>query len=298
MELEVQNHKFEMEQQELEQSLQMKLKMDEHRVRLKMADSEATQGEAEAAAPAAVGEGDQKASKDGEPDEAPSFGTKAKESLDTHDRAEQEDTDVDDWMFDFIGDLMTSPQWEDVIMTFIDEHCEVFFNEEENRLGHKEIHERFKEMVDAVLTANLGTLALTPECFAEACEKARFASRRNKYVFEQLMEWKDFLAFKRLMCKRKMELENEAMQQLHVPAVGPSDDEENKRRQLQMAFKGSQEMSMQQSNMPVNAVVVNATPVSLADKLRELQAARDEELLTESEFQAARQNAIASFIAA
>ena len=33
---------------------------------------------------------------------------------------------------------------------------------------------------------------------------------------------------------------------------------------------------------------------SLVDKLRELQTARDEELLTESEFQAARQNAIAS----
>ena len=32
----------------------------------------------------------------------------------------------------------------------------------------------------------------------------------------------------------------------------------------------------------------------LADKLRELQTARDEEVLTESEFQAARQNAIAS----
>jgi hypothetical protein len=55
---------------------------------------------------------------------------------------------------------------------------------------------------------------------------------------------------------------------------------------------------------PLNAVVVNATPVSLgggggggsnlADKLRELQTARDEEVLTESEFQAARQNAIAS----
>ena len=37
---------------------------------------------------------------------------------------------------------------------------------------------------------------------------------------------------------------------------------------------------------------------SLADKLCELQTARDEELLTESEFQAARQNAIASLIEA
>ena len=37
---------------------------------------------------------------------------------------------------------------------------------------------------------------------------------------------------------------------------------------------------------------------SLVDKLRELQTARDEEILTESEFQAARQNAIASLIEA
>lgn len=52
---------------------------------------------------------------------------------------------------------------------------------------------------------------------------------------------------------------------------------------------------------PVNAVAVDATPApgggggaNLVDKLRELQAARDEGLLTEAEFQAARQTAIAS----
>ena len=50
---------------------------------------------------------------------------------------------------------------------------------------------------------------------------------------------------------------------------------------------------------PLSAVVVGTAlgggdGSSLVDKLRELQTARDEELLTESEFQAARQNAIAS----
>ena len=54
---------------------------------------------------------------------------------------------------------------------------------------------------------------------------------------------------------------------------------------------------------PLSAVVVGTAlgggdGSSLVDKLRELQTARDEEILTESEFQAARQNAIASLIEA
>ena len=107
-------------------------------------------------------------------------------------------------------------------MGFIDENCVVFDSEEENKFEYSIVHQKFQELVDSLLTNHLGNLNVTPEAFAEACERARYASRHNKVVFEQLMAMEDFLTFKKLMVKRNMELELEAvqmMQQESVPIV-------------------------------------------------------------------------------
>ena len=99
-------------------------------------------------------------------------------------------------------------------MGFIDENCVVFDSEEENKFEYSIVHQKFQELVDSLLTNHLGNLNVTPEAFAEACERARYASRHNKAVFEQLMAMEDFLTFKKLMVKRNMELELEAVQMM------------------------------------------------------------------------------------
>ena len=59
--------------------------------------------------------------------------------------------------------------------------------------------------MDALLTTHLDALSITPEDFAEACQKARHTGRDvNKQVFEQLTAMDDFLTFKKLMVKRNM----------------------------------------------------------------------------------------------
>ena len=100
------------------------------------------------------------------------------------------------------------------IMGFIDENCVVFDSEEENKFEYSIVHQKFQELVDSLLTNHLGNLNVTPEAFAEACERARYASRHNKAVFEQLMAMEDFLTCKKLMVKRNMELELEAAQMM------------------------------------------------------------------------------------
>ena len=79
------------------------------------------------------------------------------------------------------------------IMGFVNENCVVFDSEEENKSEYSIVHQKFQELVDCLLTAKLGELSQTPEAFAEACERARYASRHNKVVFEQLMAMEDFL---------------------------------------------------------------------------------------------------------
>lgn len=81
------------------------------------------------------------------------------------------------------------------------------------------IHEKFQEVVEGLLTTHLEEVSITPESFSVACEKARYASRSNKVVFEQLTAMTDFLTFKKLMVKRNMELELEAVQELQQAKV-------------------------------------------------------------------------------
>lgn len=46
-----------------------------------------------------------------------------------------------EWLFDFVMAIFRSPSWEVPIMTFIDENCVVFDNEEESKVSHSEVHE-------------------------------------------------------------------------------------------------------------------------------------------------------------
>lgn len=50
------------------------------------------------------------------------------------------------WMFDFLMNLFESPEWEVPIMTFIDDNCMLFDNEEENKFEYTEIHGQFQEL--------------------------------------------------------------------------------------------------------------------------------------------------------
>src|SRR5690606_1947305 len=52
-----------------------------------------------------------------------------------------------DWLFDVMTEYLGSAEFNDAIMDFVDEHCDLFKNEEENKLIHTDIHNEFKEHV-------------------------------------------------------------------------------------------------------------------------------------------------------
>mmetsp|Transcript_34674 Transcript_34674/g.45850 ORF Transcript_34674/g.45850 Transcript_34674/m.45850 type:complete len:492 (-) Transcript_34674:387-1862(-) len=134
-----------------------------------------------------------------------------------------------DWIFDYVLSVFQSPLWDLTVMGIIDDNCIIFDNEEENKFEYTDIHNMFKEQVEQLLTQHLAELGVSEEMFLEACETARHSRDINTEVYDQVVAMDDFLTFKKLMVKRNMELELEAVRELQsegVPVVAPSNSEE------------------------------------------------------------------------
>ena len=52
-------------------------------------------------------------------------------------------------------------------MDFIDENCLIFDGEEENRIEYSKVHERFKDMVERLLTDFLNDIGVSPTTFVD-----------------------------------------------------------------------------------------------------------------------------------
>jgi hypothetical protein len=66
-----------------------------------------------------------------------------------------------DWLFDSIINFLRSPLWKTPIMSFLDEYCIIFDNEEENKLEYTKIHGDFKKLVEELLGHLLAEMEIT-----------------------------------------------------------------------------------------------------------------------------------------
>ena len=57
-------------------------------------------------------------------------------------------------------------------MSFLDEHCIIFDNEEENKLEYTPIHYEFKKIVEDLIGELIAELGVTQEIFMAACSNA------------------------------------------------------------------------------------------------------------------------------
>ena len=76
-----------------------------------------------------------------------------------------------------------------------------------------DIYTAFRDMVDSLLEMHLEELGVTGEQFAAVCEAAA-QQQVGMEVLEQILAVDDFVSFKKMMVKRNMELELEAMKAL------------------------------------------------------------------------------------
>ena len=115
-----------------------------------------------------------------------------------------------EWVFDYLVSLIHSPLWAAEVLSFIDEYCIVFDNEEENKLAHFELHLEFIKLIDQFLSARLKEVGISVNDFLKSCAMTkRHIDFVDQQVYEQIFAIGDFLVFKKIMTTRNIELEKE-----------------------------------------------------------------------------------------
>ena len=65
--------------------------------------------------------------------------------------------------------------------------------------------------MESIISSNLAQLDISTDTFYEACQTSRSSRDINRRVFEKIVAMEDFTVFKKIMVKRNMELQYEAM---------------------------------------------------------------------------------------
>lgn len=131
-------------------------------------------------------------------------------------------TEEFDWIFDFVLQFLESEKFDSSVMNFVDDKCDIFDDEDENKLIYTDIHREFCDHVEALLSSNLGELGISNEMFLDSCTRARSSRDINSTVYERLVAMDDFSTFKKIMLNRNKYLEAEALQQLTEMRVANS----------------------------------------------------------------------------
>ncbi|MEW5318609.1 MAG: hypothetical protein WDW38_009819 [Sanguina aurantia] len=110
------------------------------------------------------------------------------------------------WVSEAVVNFLRGPLYTHPLMSFIDESCLVFTPEEENKFQYSEVHDKFKELVDELLTMFLAELGLSGEEFFDQVSKAQ--DQLSGFVVSTILTVDDFLMFKAMMVKRNLDLTN------------------------------------------------------------------------------------------
>lgn len=105
-------------------------------------------------------------------------------------------------------------------MDFVEKHCMLFEDEEENRLEYTDIHMKFKSLIEGQLEAFIQDLGITQKIFMEACERAQ--SKIHEELLTQLVAVDDFMLFKQIMVQRNRAMTQEAMQDMQTRPTAPN----------------------------------------------------------------------------
>lgn len=121
------------------------------------------------------------------------------------------------WIIDCLDSILTSPRWEAEVLSYVDEKCIIFDDEDENQLQYTTIHNEFIDLVDSVLRERLLEYNITEDELNEACIKYNSIYKQSKLdgtVMNQIHAMAEFREFKTMMLKRNLELQIEALEAL------------------------------------------------------------------------------------
>lgn len=134
---------------------------------------------------------------------------------------------TNEWLEDYVMQIMKSPSWSEPIEHFIEEKCSIFdlAGTEENKLEYTIVHNEFKEIVESLLVAHLLDVDITPDQFAGACEASILAAQSGAQadskldaIVSQIVSVGDFGVFKQMMTSRFL-AQQQALMACHSPAL-------------------------------------------------------------------------------
>eukprot|EP00928_Gymnodinium_smaydae_P078218 TRINITY_DN6197_c0_g2_i1.p1 TRINITY_DN6197_c0_g2~~TRINITY_DN6197_c0_g2_i1.p1 ORF type:complete len:544 (-),score=195.32 TRINITY_DN6197_c0_g2_i1:85-1716(-) len=178
-----------------------------------------------------------------------------------------------DWISDCLFAVFSAPTWVAPISTFIDEHCGVFEDMEENKLEYTPIHNAFKQLVDDLLTAHLVELSVTAEQFENFCQVGlRGEKALHRSIVEQLLSVDDFLIFKAMMVKRSAALHHETLMQEPAVVVATAEGGEAKGTSEEIDAAEAERLEAQRRCVEAELQLAIALSLQLEQRLRLVEA--------------------------
>ncbi|KAK7140805.1 hypothetical protein R3I94_013171 [Phoxinus phoxinus] len=117
-----------------------------------------------------------------------------------------------EWVPESVAGFLGSPDWLIPLADFMENHCSVFDDEDENKLSYTEVHQQYKHLVERLLENYMQEVGISEQQFLRACSSFT-GSKDLQAVFQPVLATDDFPMFRSLMVQKNMELQ---LQALHV----------------------------------------------------------------------------------
>ncbi|KPM04541.1 The ARF-like protein 2 binding protein BART-like protein, partial [Sarcoptes scabiei] len=128
------------------------------------------------------------------------------------------------WVLDSLVGFLGSPLWSSSLNDFTDQKSIVFDpddieteeGEVKHRIEYEIIFKQYRSLVDRLIGSHMNDLGIDENQFARACEMADdvLADKLKKILFEEFWAAENYEVFVRLMAKRNVELQLEALEML------------------------------------------------------------------------------------
>lgn len=177
-----------------------------------------------------------------------------------------EDTE---WIYDYVVQIIKSPEFRNPIKDFIDENCGSFIGEDENTFEQGGLYKEFVMLVENLLEASLKELGVTDEMFCLAAKKGLEHPEDKKY-FEQLISFTNYVYFKNMMTKRNLQLEELAYNEMKAKL------EADKGGNNQEQIKQIEEMRVKKEKEEMEYAIKMS--LALEEEIRKLKAIEELEL--------------------
>lgn len=176
--------------------------------------------------------------------------------------------DDTEWIYDYVVQIIKSPEFRNPIKDYIDENCGTFIGTDENTFEQGGLFKEFVMLIENLLEASMKELGVTDEMFCLAAKKGLDHPEDKKY-FEQLISFTNYNYFKNMMTKRNLQLEEMAYNEMKAKLEMEKGD--NK-----VQIKEMEEMAKKKEKEEMEYAIKMS--LALEEEIRKLKAIEELEL--------------------